>query len=75
MLGRVGSGGTESAQTSRTSGQARVAIGYERGSRSRVLEISFFISFTVKSFKSLCDRDPVPHWLSDLSSVPVSLLH
>ena len=28
-----------------------------------------------KSFKSLCDKDPLPQQLSDLSSSPVSLLH
>ena len=75
MLGRVDSEGTETAQTSRTSGSARVAIGYERGSGSRVLEISFFISLTVKSFKSLYDKDPLPHQLSDLPLAPVSPPH
>lgn len=60
MLGRVDSEGTETAQTSRTSGSARVAIGYERGSGSRVLEISFFISLTVSPLKAYMTRTPFP---------------
>ena len=60
MLGRVDSEGTETAQTSRTSGSARVAIGCERGSGSRVLEISFFISLTVSPVKACMTRIPFP---------------
>ena len=47
----------------------------ERGLKSSVLEISFSISLTVKSFKSLRDKDPLSHRLSDLSSAPVSPPH
>ena len=47
----------------------------ERGLKSSVLEISFSISLTVKSFKSLRDKDLLSHRLSDLSSAPVSPPH
>ena len=76
MLGRVGSVGYRvgSDQQAVWTGQGHHRLS-ERGPRSSVLEISFSISLTVKSFKSLCDKDPLPHRFSDLSSAPVSPPH
>ena len=76
VLGRVGSGGYRagSDQQDVWTSQGGHWLS-ERGPRSSVLEISFSISLTVKSFKSLCDKDPLPHRLSDLSSAPPSASH
>ena len=76
MLGRVGSGGYRagSDQQDVWTGQGGHWLS-ERGPRSSVLEISFSISLTVKSFKSLRDKDLLSHRLSDLSSAPVSPPH
>jgi len=59
VLGRVGSGGYRagSDQQDVWTGQGGHWLS-ERGPRSSVLEISFSISLTVKSFKSLCDWGP-----------------
>ena len=76
MLGRVGSVGYRASSDRQDiwTGQCGHQLS-ESGPRSSVLKVSFSISLTVKSFKSLCDNDPLPHRLSDLLSAPVSPPH
>ena len=76
MLGRVGSVGYRASWDRQDvwTGQCGSRLS-ENSPKSSVLEVSFSISLTVKSFKSLCDKDPLPHQLSDLSSAPVSPPH